>query len=143
MIVRINIEEGVNMNWSKLGFSWETKLLSLLGVIYSVVVSFNEPTLSTAVHDPKLQLALFGAVLAWFSKSNSAHGTPDNPISETQAAQIAAVAASSAPASVGAAIPGTGGLFLAAPNDVTPVGKTVTVGGVEYQKLTVTTYQQK
>lgn len=113
----------MNAGLKKLAFSFETKLISLAGVVYIAVQGFNEPTLTAAVHDGKLQLAVFMSVLAWFSKSNSAHGTPDAPIPPEQAAKIAAVADRAVIHSFVGAQLGTSNLYEALPNDPTPAGE--------------------
>jgi hypothetical protein len=95
--MKIKITKEVYMDWNRMLFSWETKLVSLAGVVYVAVQGFNEPSLIAAVHDGKLQLAVGLAVLAWLSKSNSAHGTSAEPIPAEQAAQIALVAANTPP----------------------------------------------
>lgn len=137
----------LNIDWSKLLFSWETKLVALAGVVYTAVQGFSEPSFSAAIHDPKLQLAVGGAVLAWFSKSNSAHGTTDVPIPPSQAAQIAAVAANTPiPAphiSIGEQIPGTKNIFSALADDTVLVGNLAVVEGATYIKIAAGYYQKE
>ena len=132
------------MDWKKLAFSWETKLVSLAGVVYAAVQGFNEPCLNAALHDGKLQMTVALAILAYLSKSNSAHGTADVPIPPAEAQQIAAVAASVPPASsyVGGAVPGTSDLFYSLPGDSTPVGAAVTVGGQKLIKIASAYYEK-
>ena len=83
-------------------FSWKTSCLGLLSIAYGVFQAFaaQDTTLTMAIHDPKLQMALIVAVMGFVSKDATSHGTPANPITPEAAAKLAVVAAEApAPAS--------------------------------------------
>jgi hypothetical protein len=77
--------------WRRLTFSVWMKILGLAALILGVIQGANEPSFIAGVEDLKLWLALVVALQGFFGKSNTAHGTPDAPITPEAAAQIAVV----------------------------------------------------
>lgn len=108
--------------WQKLTFSGAMKLLGLAGVVLGVIQGFKEPSFVVGVQDIKLWIAIVMALQGFLGKSNTAHGTSDNPITP-QAAAVVAAAIPSLPAItptvpssfVGALI--TGSMFTVLPDD--------------------------
>ena len=128
-------------------FSWKTSLVGLLSGIYAIAQPFinKDTTFIQLIHDQTFILALVGAAIGFLSKDATAHGTPSAPISPVAAEKTAAIAATiPTPGSfVGAAVPGSSHLYLALPDDPTPVGQTVEVGGAKYLKVTAAWYEQQ
>ena len=147
MKVRITTSKKAIMTLKAFLFSWKTTALGLASVIYGVfqVFSNQDTTLTLAIHDQKLWMALIVAIMGFVAKDNTAHGTPSAPIPPTEAAQIAAVAATIPPASafVGGLVPGSIDIYTSLPGDLTPVGQSVVVAGVSYKKITAALYQKQ
>jgi hypothetical protein len=134
------------MNWQKLTFSWETKLGAIGLVVLGAAQGFigKDTTLVSLAIDGKFQLALAMAVILWFTKSVSAHGTQDAPIPPAvAAAQLAAVPlAVLAPSPLGALVPGSKHVYFSAAGDLNAVGDLFTApDGTKYLKITATTYE--
>jgi hypothetical protein len=148
MIARLRILKESQVTWSKLTFSWQTKVgaiaLGLLGVAQAFIGPGKDTTLVALVTDGKFQLALVMAIIVWFTKSTGAHGTQDAPIPPAQAAQIARVAAT-LPATptcwVGAQLPGSAHIFISLPGDPTPVGTVVNFEGSDYKRVSQDYYE--
>lgn len=127
-------------------FSWKTSLIGLLSAVYAVAQPFinKDTTFSELFHDQFFILALIGAGIGFLSKDSTASGTPSQPITPVAAAQIAAVAATVAPATgfpVGPAYPNSTHIFTVLPGDLTPVGETIEVAGVKYRKLSANMFE--
>lgn len=54
--------------------SWKTTLIGLLLVIVGVVQAANEPSLSAAFKDPKIQIPLLAAIAAFLAKDSDKTG---------------------------------------------------------------------
>ena len=136
------------MTWQKLTFSWQTKLgalaLGVLGVAQAFIGPGKDTTLAALATDGKFQLALAMAVIVWFTKSTSAHGTQDAPISAAVAARIVAGAATipAAPACwVGSSLFGSAHIFMSLPDDPTKIGDLVHFEGSDYKRISKDYYE--
>ena len=64
----------------KLSFSIILKILGALMVIVSTIQALHEPSWNAALQDPKLYADVVTALMAFFAKQNSEHGTPAVPL---------------------------------------------------------------
>ena len=150
MILDLKLDRKATEQMNKLvaaaTFNWRTNLIGVAGVVLGVIQGLsNDTTLNQLFHDGRFGMLLLIGLLGFVAKNGSSHGTAEAPISVPQAQAIAAVAATVAPSSayVGGAVPGATDLFIALPEDLTPVGQVVAVGGQNFKKLSAKFYEKQ
>lgn len=74
------LKNGINLNFIT---SWKTTLSGLIAIFIGAMQSYNDQTISAAIHDPKVQLAMIMGIGLMLAKdSNVTGGTKGQPSSQ-------------------------------------------------------------